>query len=245
MYTRGGLGQSNINATTIWTPATGYLPTTGSLVGAVQAPSYVAPVQTAAPACSSGPADTADSPACIAALLANQQGNMNAANAANYNYDLETCESNYAENVAPDAADGITPGANTCSTNTFGLTPTVSGGYSGSGVLGSTTEPAIVPAPVVVPVVPPAGGGSGSGSGTGTGSGSGTGNGGGGAAATTTDPNGIVCATSALVAGYCPTGTSFFTQDESILGQQVPVWGLIAAGVAALVFLPMLMGGRR
>lgn len=261
MYTRGGLGQSNVNPTTIWTPSTGFLSQTGNINSGTTPPVFVAPVQTAAPACSSGPAATADSAACIAQLLANQQQNMNAQNAANYDYDLETCEANYNENIAPDQADGITPGANTCSTDTFGLTPTVSGGYSGSGVLGSVAPPVVV-APVITPTVTvstPANQTP---------------------ATTTTDPSGNTCATSALVAGYCPaSGTvpmttdpsgascptsslvsgycpastasnyvdqaeSFFTEPVSVAGTSFPVWELVAAGVAALVFLPKLLGGR-
>src|SRR5579872_2839592 len=130
---RAGMGDgSSVNPTTIWTPSTGFLAVAGNINSGVSQPTFQAPIFTAAPACSSGPAATADSAACIQQLLANQQGNMNAENAANYAYDLQTCEANYNENLAAYQADGVTPPPNTCASDTFGLTPTVSGGYTGS-----------------------------------------------------------------------------------------------------------------
>jgi hypothetical protein len=254
-----GLGDSNINPTTIWTQATGFLSVAGDPSTGATQPTFVAPVQNPAPACSSGPAATADSAACIAQLLSNQQQNMNNQNAANYNYDLQTCEANYAENVPQYQADGITPPQDTCSENTFGLTPTVSGGYTGTTPVPTVTCPlgqsnvnGVCTANYVAPPPPSGGSGTGTGAGSGTGSGGGSGTGGGGTGTgngngsnISTDPNGAVCATTALVSGYCPSGMSFFTQDVNILGEEIPVWGLIAAGVAALVLLPSLIGGRR
>ena len=130
---RAGMGDGNsVNPTTMWTPSTGFLAVAGNINSGVTQPTFQAPQFTPPPACSSGPATTADSAACIQQLLANQQGNMNAENAANYAYDLQTCEANYNENLAAYAADGITPPPNTCMSDTFGITPTVSGGYTGS-----------------------------------------------------------------------------------------------------------------
>ena len=94
---------------------------------------YEAPAVIAPPACSSSPdPNTSDSAACIALLLQYQQQNMNAANAANYDVDITNCQTAWTENNAAYAADGIQGPANTCANDQFGLTPTVSGGYTGS-----------------------------------------------------------------------------------------------------------------
>jgi len=93
---------------------------------------YVAPTYTAPPACSSSPdPNTSDSPACIALLLATQQGNMQLANNANYNSDVGTCESNLALNNQQRASEGLPSLPDTCAGNSYNLVPT--GGYTGSG----------------------------------------------------------------------------------------------------------------
>ena len=104
-----GLGQSNINPTTIWTPSGGFV--AGGGAPAV----YQAPAVIPTPACASGPAATADSAACIAAVLAAQQQNMQGANNANFTVDYTDC-----------VGQGINPA--TCAARTYGLTPT--GGYT-------------------------------------------------------------------------------------------------------------------
>lgn len=110
------LGQSNVNATTIWTPQAGWFGVVGDSSSA-QTPIINIPAPLGAPACSSGPANTADSPECIALLLANQQHDMGVSNAANYQIDLANCL-----NTFPQPKD--------CYQRTFGLTPV--GGYTGS-----------------------------------------------------------------------------------------------------------------
>jgi hypothetical protein len=124
---------------------------------------YQAPAQSAPPACSSGPANTADSPECIAALLAWQQQQMAAGSAANYAVDRANCETAWAENNARYIAAGVAPPPNDCAQRTYGLTlPNSSGGtniltpqaqaifdpnYTGPG-----STPASAPAPTVTPV---------------------------------------------------------------------------------------------
>src|SRR5271166_987076 len=88
-----GLGASNVNSTTIWTPQGGYNVGGGSTA-------YVAPTLVQVPACASGPAATADSAACQAQLMAAQTQNLAANTAANLTSDQGTCEANYAENAA-------------------------------------------------------------------------------------------------------------------------------------------------
>jgi hypothetical protein len=116
-----GLGQSNVNPTTIWTPQSGYAVGGGST-------SYVAPAQVAVPACASGPAATADSAACQQQLMASQTQNLAADTGANLTVDQNTCEANYAENAAQYAALGLPAPPNTCMQETYGLVPADSTG---------------------------------------------------------------------------------------------------------------------
>ncbi len=134
-----GLGQSNVNPTTIWLPGSGpgsgFLATPGNAATASGGPAvYQAPTQVPVPACSQDtqPGGAAFSAACIAQVLAAQQQNMNLANQANYQVDLANCNQAWAENDAAYKADGIQGPPNTCGNDQFGLTPTVTGGYTGS-----------------------------------------------------------------------------------------------------------------
>ena len=65
-------------------------------------------------------------------IAAAQQQNFNLDNSANYNVDITNCNNNWAENNAAYTADGIVGPPNTCANDQFGLTPTVTGGYTGS-----------------------------------------------------------------------------------------------------------------
>lgn len=217
-----GLGQSNINSTTIWTPSGGY--------GGGGSTAYVAPTMTPAPACSSGPPGTSDSAECIALLLATQQGNMQAANKANYTSDEGTCNANFAENAAQRASLGLPALPNTCGSNTFDLVPT--GGYTGDAsvsgpqtivdangnpvsitpgaISGSVPNTYVAPVPAATSSTPAPVSGGGSSDSTGTAS------------------------------NYVDQATSFLGGDVSVAGSSFPVWGLLAAGAALLFF----MGGR-
>lgn len=116
---RRGVGQSNINPTTIWDPQHGWnINSPGSTAGPAvyQAPQVIPP-----PACTQDtqPGGAAFSSGCIAQLLATQQQNLAAGTAANYNVDLQNCL-----NTFPQPPD--------CYQRTFGLTlPGTTGGASG------------------------------------------------------------------------------------------------------------------
>lgn len=134
-----GLGESNVNPTTIWLPGTGagsgFLSTPGNAATASGGPAvYQAPTAVPVPACASDtqPGGAAFSASCIAQVLAAQQQNMNLNNAANYAVDITNCNNDWAENNAAYTADGIVGPPNTCANDQFGLTPTQTGGYTGS-----------------------------------------------------------------------------------------------------------------
>ncbi len=197
---------------------------------------YVAPVDSARPACADSPyANINSSQACVDALQAWQQQNMQLANNANYNVDLANCLNTYPQ--PPD-----------CYQRTFGLTPT--GGYTsdaGAGPKGSTlylnasgqpvtVTPSLVsgptpntqPAPIIpktpLPTPPPPPGGT-----------------------PLTSPTGGPSDTSNLMppdnltGGYVSSATDFLSGDTSIAGFSIPTWGLVAAAGAALLFF---LGGK-
>jgi hypothetical protein len=142
-----GLGASNVNPTTIWTPQSGYNVGGGST-------SYQAPAQVAVPACaSSSDANTADSAACQEQLMAAQTQNLAADTGANLTVDQNICESNYAENASAYAALGITPPPNTCMEETYGLVPADSTGgvniLAGNATQYLTSTTPIAPTPYV------------------------------------------------------------------------------------------------
>jgi hypothetical protein len=219
-YRRAGLGDSNINPTTIWTPSGGF---NFNTPGASSGPAvFQAPTTVPVPACSldTQPGGAAFSSACIAQVLAAQQQNMQLGNNANYNVDLANCLNTYPQ--PPD-----------CYTRTFGLTPT--GGFtSDAHVQGGQTildangnpvgspppvasapssyvaTPAAQKQPVLAPPLPaPAGSGSSS------------------------DP-------AAPTQNYVTQATDFLSSGVSVAGSSFPIWGLAAAGVALL----LLMGGK-
>jgi hypothetical protein len=116
MYRRAGF--AGLGLTPGYTPAQqamadAYLAQTGGGGGGAV---YVAPPTTGAPACSSSPfANISDSPECIAALLAWQQQNFQAANNANFQVDYTNCVN-----------QGLSPAV--CGARTYGLTP--AGGFT-------------------------------------------------------------------------------------------------------------------
>lgn len=220
-YRRAGLSDSNINPTTIWTPQTGFNVSGGGGSGPAV---FVAPAVIPSPACTldTQPGGAAFSDACIAQVLANQQANMQARNNANYNVDLQNCLNTYPQ--PPD-----------CYQRTFGLTPT--GGYTSDAGGGPGGSQAIVnaggqvvasPAPVSIPApsayvapstpVTPA-------------------------AALPSTPATSAPSESILPsapAAYVSPGTDFLSSDISAAGFNIPIWGLLAAGTALLLF----MGGK-
>ncbi len=105
-----GLGDSNINPTTIWTPQGGF---TSSSWGAPAAAVYQAPTLIPPPACAQGP--TADTSECQAQVRAVEQQNFQLRNNANYSVDLANCLA-----TVPTPPD--------CYQRTFGLTP--AGGFT-------------------------------------------------------------------------------------------------------------------
>jgi hypothetical protein len=218
-YRRRGVGDSNINATTIWTPQTGFNVSGGGGAGPAV---FVAPTTVPVPACSQDtqPGGAAFSDACIAQVLAAQQQNMQLRNNANYNVDLQNCLNTYPQ--PPD-----------CYSRTFGLTPT--GGYTsdaGAGPGGSTlildasgnpvgSPPSVAapaPAPyVAAPSATPV------------------------AAPVSSTPAGSpVPSPAGAPSSYVTAGTDFLSGSVGIAGSSFPVWGLLAAGAALLLF----MGGK-
>ena len=152
-----GLGASNVNATTIWTPQGGY-------VGSTPVPAYVAPVQVPTPACAFEAPGTSDSQACQDQVMAANKQNIAANTAANLTVDQNTCESNYKENAAAYAALGITPPPNNCMAETYNLVPAdTTGGVNilaGNATQYLTSTVPIAPTAYTPGVVAPAGGGS-------------------------------------------------------------------------------------
>jgi len=88
-YRRGGMGQSNINPTTIWTPQTGFLNTPGTLTGGYQNQPQVTSVYDVpglllpAPDCTQASGGAFVSSECVDQALAVQQQNF--ARTAAYN----------------------------------------------------------------------------------------------------------------------------------------------------------------
>ena len=152
-----GLGASNINATTIWTPQSGYN------VGGSGTPAYVAPVQVPTPACAFEAPGTSDSQACQDQVMAANKQNIAAATAANLTVDQNTCEANYKENAAAYAALGITPPPNNCMAETYNLVPAdTTGGVNilaGNATQYLTSTVPIAPTAYTPGAVAPAGGG--------------------------------------------------------------------------------------
>jgi hypothetical protein len=152
---------------------------------------------------------------------------MQLANTANYTSDEGTCNSNWALNNTQRISEGLPSLPNTCAGNTFDLVPT--GGYTGD-TAGITEDasgnPVTVTPASVAGVAPnayvpqtnftiaaatPAP-----------------------AIAVATADGSAVSDGSSTAAGIVSSGTSFFGQDVAIAGEEIPVWGLIAAGVALL-----------
>lgn len=236
-YQCRGIGADpGVNVTTIWTPQTGFNVSGGGGSGPAV---FVQPSVVPVPACTQDtrPGGAAFSDACIAQVLAAQQQNMQLRNQANYNVDLQNCL-----NTFPQPPD--------CYTRTFGLTPT--GGYTSDAsvqgkqgqvivdasgnvvsnpppVYSATGTPNLFVAPIphaTIPApAPPPGGTPLPTSPAPPGP-------------TTTADGGTVTTTSG--GGYVTAGTDFISSDVNLAGFNVPVWGLLAAGAAALFFL----GGR-
>ena len=129
----GGLGQSNVNPTTIWTPSGGWFATPGDASTAAT-PQPVAPGHVPVPACtqdtrSGGAAFSAE---CIAAVLAAQQQNMAADSAANKSVFVANCNSDWEANAAAYRARGMAVPPNDCAYRGYGLTqPGTTGSFVG------------------------------------------------------------------------------------------------------------------
>ena len=130
-----GLSAGEINPTTIWTPQTGYLATAGDITTATGPAVYQAPNYVPVPACASGP--SMFTPECIATVLAAQQANMAANNAANRAVFLADCNNNWALNDARYAELGMPRPANDCDQRLYGQTL--------PGTTGSAQQPQIQP----------------------------------------------------------------------------------------------------
>ena len=229
----------NVNPTTIWMPGTG--PGTGFVAPGYGAPApavYQTPNYVAAPACLQANGGAFVSQECVNAGLAAQQQNMAAANAANYAVDLANCESNYKINAQRDAELGLPVPPDICGQETFGLVPT--GGYTGSNfnltpdavqvITGSDPNPAPAPCnppsflengictnPTHAPatstptIKTPA------------------------PAATAPPPAG------GTVSNYVSAAQGFLEQPVPVAGSSFPLWGIAAAGLAAIL---LFKGGR-
>lgn len=112
-----GLGDGEINPTTIWTPSTGFIdPSYGGTAPAT----YVAPNYVPVPACASGP--TMFTAECIAQVLAAQQANMAADLAANRAVFVANCNNDWAANAAQYQALGMAVPPNDCEYRSYGQT---------------------------------------------------------------------------------------------------------------------------
>jgi hypothetical protein len=229
----GSLGQSNVNATTIFIPGTGagtgWLAQTGNVSSAITgSPVFQAPALSPAPACSQDPGSMFTQE-CINQVLANQEKNMAANNASSYNYDVGTCESNLAENNAQRNSLGMPLLPDTCASDTFNLVPTQTPTTGGINIQ-TPNAAALLTTPGIVPQTPTLAQQAASVSNTGTSQGqqlaqitsAGTNAGGSG-------PQDIV---SQIESGL--------TSTTNIAGNDIPVWGILAAVAAGLVLLVKL-----
>ncbi len=183
-YRRTGLGFS-INPTTIWTPQTGYLATTGTLADGYQyQPQYTSVYDVPGlllppPQCALGNPFTAGSSECQSQLMATQQQNFQ--RSADYN-------AGFIAHAATAPNEPPPPPA-----------------YVQQGSQATPGAPAYVPAVVSAPAPAPA-------------------------------P--VVAAANVLTApgGYIDKAASFLGGETEVAGHEFPVWGLVAAGAAALFF---------
>lgn len=116
-----GLGDSNVNPTTIWTPQSGFV---APGYGAATPVQYVAPTQVPVPECSQDtrPGGAAFSAACIAQVLAAQQQNMAANDAANRAVFVSGCNADWAANAEQYRARGMAVPPNDCAYRGYGQT---------------------------------------------------------------------------------------------------------------------------
>lgn len=211
-YQRRGIGADpGVNVTTIWTPSTGFLNTPGTLAGGYQNQPQVTSVYDV-------PGLLLPYQTCIDAM------GGSAGSEACVKQNLATEAENFKRTAAynagtlklPAGTPPPTPPPPPPAPTTPGVC-TQPNYYNTSGICISpfTLQPiAGVPQKTVIPPTPPAP-----------------------PAPTAPAPTVTDGGPTSSGGGYVAAGTDFITSDVNLAGFNIPVWGLLAAGAAALFFL--------